>query len=196
MSCTVAGFKTAHTANLSVLNNAFVDNIANGYWCDLGCTNGTISGNAVSGSYDGIFYEVSSKATITNNYVEKSHKGIRVSGSDRVSITGNTLVDNTWQLTVYDDRRSSSTDAYSAGLGLTWNTTNLVIDNNRITAGARTTKLLEMNATAQVASPGMFAKLAGNSNSGNQTMMWCPSDNRCSSYSTISAWRAVSGLGF
>ena len=39
-------------AHLKVIDNAFVDNVANGYWCDLGCTNGTITGNAVSGSFD------------------------------------------------------------------------------------------------------------------------------------------------
>ena len=196
-SCTVAGFKTAHTANLSVLNNAFVDNNnANGYWCDLGCTGGLISGNAVSGSFDGIFYEVSSRGTITGNYVEKSHKGIRVSGSDHVTITDNELVNNTWQLTVYDDRRSSSTDAYSAGLGLSWNTTNLVIGNNDITAGSQTEKLLEANATAQVASPQMFSKVTGNQNAGNQTMMWCPANGSCKTYGTIAAWKAASGLSF
>jgi poly(beta-D-mannuronate) C5 epimerase len=197
MSCTVAGFKTAHTANLRVLNNAFVDNTnANGYWCDLGCTGGLISGNAVSGSFDGIFYEVSSRGTITGNYVEKSHKGIRVSGSDYVTITGNELVDNTFQLTVYDDRRSPSTDGYSAGLGLSWNTTNLVIGDNRIVAGSRTTKLLEANATAQVASPQMFSKVTGNRNQGNQVMMWCSSNGSCKTYRTIAEWKSVSGLSF
>src|SRR6187549_263035 len=60
MSCTVAGFKTAHTANLKVLDNAFVDNESNGFWCDLGCTGATISGNAVSGGNMGLYYEVSS----------------------------------------------------------------------------------------------------------------------------------------
>lgn len=197
MSCTVAGFKTAHTANLSVLNNAFVDNNnANGYWCDLGCTGGLISGNAVTGSFDGIFYEVSSRGTITDNYIEKSHKGIRVSGSDHVTISDNELVNNTYQLTVYDDRRSASTDAYSASLGLSWNTTNLVIGKNEITAGSRTTKLLEANATAQVASPQMFSRVAGNSNEGNQTMMWCPENGSCQTFNTIAEWKAASGLSF
>ena len=134
--------------------------------------------------------------TITGNYVEKSHKGIRVSGSDHVTITDNELNNNTWQLTVYDDRRSSSTDSYSARLGLSWNTTNLVIDNNQITAGSRTEKLLEANATAQVASPQMFAKVAGNSNAGNQTMVWCPKNGSCRTYGTIAEWKRASGLSF
>jgi Right handed beta helix region len=196
MSCTVAGFKTAHTANLVVKNNAFVDNVANGFWCDLGCTNATITGNAVTGSYDGLFYEVSSHALISNNYVEDSDKGIRVSGSDHVTITGNTLVDNNFQLTVYDDRRSSSTDAYSAGLGLSWNTTNLVIADNTIKGGGSTTKLLEANGTAQVASPQMFSKLADNTNSGTQVMVWCTGDNKCKTYASIADWKAASGLSF
>ncbi|MFI7589612.1 right-handed parallel beta-helix repeat-containing protein [Spongisporangium articulatum] len=195
-SCTVAGFKTAHTDDLEVYDNAFVDNNSNGFWCDLGCTNVKITGNAITGSYDGIFYEVSSKGTITGNYVEKSDKGIRVSGSDHVTISGNKLVNNNWQLTVYDDRRSSSTDSYSSGLGLSWNTTDLVIKDNTIVGGADTTKLLENNATAQVTAKQMFKTLSGNSYSGDQTMMWCPSDNKCSTYGSVQAWKSASGLGF
>jgi parallel beta-helix repeat protein len=196
MSCTVAGFKTAHSDNLKVIDNAFVDNVANGYWCDLGCTNGTITGNAVSGSFDGIFYEVSSKGVISDNYIEKSHSGIRVSGSDNVTISNNVLSDNVWQFTVYDDRRSASTDSYSASLGLTWNTTKLKLSGNEVKAGSRTVKLLEGNATAQVASPQMFSSVSGNSNSGVQSMTWCPQENKCKLYGTISEWKAASGLSF
>jgi poly(beta-D-mannuronate) C5 epimerase len=196
MSCTVAGFKTAHTANLKVLDNAFVGNDSNGFWCDLGCTGATISGNAVSGGNNGLYYEVSSGAKIENNYVENVTNGIRVSGSDHVTVTGNTLRNNKWQFTVYDDPRSPSTDAYSAGLGLTWNTTNLVLSSNTIKAGSATTMLLAANATAQVASPRMYSQAARNSVTGNEVMVWCSSNGNCKSYSTVAQWKAASGLPF
>jgi poly(beta-D-mannuronate) C5 epimerase len=196
MSCTVAGFKTTHTANLQVLDNAFVGNRSNGFWCDLGCTNATISGNAVSGGNNGLYYEVSSGAKIVGNYVENVASGIRISGSDRVTVTGNTLHDNTWQLTVYDDPRSPSTDSYSAGLGLAWNTTGLIISDNTIKGGSTTTMLLAANATTQVASPRMYAQAARNSVSGSEVMVWCSADARCKSYPTVAAWKAASGLPF
>ena len=196
-SCTIAGFKTAHTARLTVTNNAFVGNAGNGFWCDLGCTDVTVTSNAVTGGYDGIFYEVSSRGKITNNYVERADKGIRISGSDSTAVTGNMLVNNNWQLTVYDDRRSSSTDSYSAALGLTWDTTNLSLVGNTVVGGSSTTKLLESNSTAQVASPQMYNQATtGNKVSGNETMIWCSTQSTCKSYGTVAAWRTVSGLSF
>jgi mannuronan 5-epimerase len=196
MSCTVAGFKTAHTANLKVQNNAFVGNDSNGFWCDLGCTGATISGNAVSGGHMGLYYEVSSTGKILNNYVEKAEVGIRVSGSDHVTVTGNELHNNKWQLTVYDDARSPSTDSYSASKGLSWNTTHLVLTDNDITAGSTTTMLLAANATTQVASPQMYSKVASNDVSGSQVMVWCSANAKCKSYNTVAAWKAASGLSF
>lgn len=195
-SCTIAGFKTAHTDGLTVTGNAFLDNAGNGFWCDLGCTNATITGNAVRGGYDGIFYEVSSTGLIAHNYVEKADKGIRISGSDAVTVTDNTLVDNTWQFTVYDDKRSSSTDSYSAALGLSWDTTQLVVRDNVVTAGDRTTLLLASNATDQVANPQMYKDTGSNLVSGNQSMVWCAAVSTCRTYPSIKAWEAASGRTF
>ena len=195
-SCTIAGFKTAHTDNLQVLDNAFVDNASNGFWCDLGCTDAVITGNAVSGGGNGLYYEVSSRATITGNDVEGAALGVKISGSDHVTFADNLLVGNTQQFGVYDDARSSSTDAYSAGLGLTWNTTDVVLTGNTVTGTARTTMLLAANSTAQVVSAQMYATTSGNHVTGNQTMVWCTAVGACKGYPTIAAWSAVSGRGF
>jgi parallel beta-helix repeat protein len=196
-SCTVAGFKAAHTDNLTVTGNAFLGNAANGFWCDLGCTDGTVTGNAVSGAYDGIFWEVSSRGLIADNYVEKAdHGGIRVSGSDATTIRDNRVVNNRYQFVVYEDKRSSSTDNYSATLGLSWNVTGLVIRNNEIRSGSLTEKLLETSASSQVASPGMYRETTGNDVTGNEVMMWCPSASSCPTYQSITAWSKASGSGF
>ena len=152
-SCTVAGYKAAHTKRLTVTDNAFVDNASNGFWCDLGCTAAVVRGNVVRGGYDGIFYEVSSGAVIEDNVVSGADKGIRVSGSDHVVVVGNTLVDNTWQLTVLDDRRPASSDAYSLAQGLRWDTRGLVVERNVLLGGPRTAKVLALNATSQVLRP-------------------------------------------
>jgi hypothetical protein len=36
----------------------------------------------------------------------------------------------------------------------------------------------------------------GNSNAGNQTMVWCPRDGTCRTYTTIAEWKRASGLSF
>jgi mannuronan 5-epimerase len=195
--CTIAGFKTAHSAKLKVADNAFVGNASNGYWCDLACTDGVITGNAVSGGGAGLYYEVSSRATISNNYVENtSQGGIRISGSDHVTVTDNKLHNNRWQFTVYDDARSAASDAYAQALGLSWNTTSLTIKNNTVTAGSTTQMVLAANATNQVASPQMYAGVGGNKVSGNETMVWCSANNACKAYNSLAAWKTASGLNF
>ena len=66
-SCTIAGIKATRGDQMKFINNAFVDNDSTGWWCDISCSNVTVSGNAVSGStVNGMFYEISS--------VGKAHK--------------------------------------------------------------------------------------------------------------------------
>lgn len=195
-SCTIAGFKAAHTANLTVSDNAFVDNAGNGFWCDLACTDVTVTRNAISGGFDGIFYEVSSRGRITGNYVEKAHKGIRVSGSDAVVVSGNLLVDNQSQLAVYDDRRTAAGDPYAAALGLSWDTRGLQVIDNVLRGGPHTQRWLDSYATDQVASPQMFGAVSGNTLTGTQAFVWCSGDWQCRTYASLTDWTALSGLGF
>ncbi|MBK7623970.1 MAG: right-handed parallel beta-helix repeat-containing protein [Kineosporiaceae bacterium] len=195
-SCTIAGFKAAHTDDLTVADNAFVANAGNGFWCDLGCTDVVVTRNAISGGFDGIFYEVSSRGRIVGNYVEKAHKGIRVSGSDAVIVSGNVLVDNQSQLAVYDDRRSASSDGYAAALGLSWDTRGLQVIDNVLRGGPRTQRWLDSYATNQIASPQMFGAVSGNTLTGTQAFVWCSADRQCRSYASLTDWTALSGLGF
>jgi mannuronan 5-epimerase len=191
--CTMAGLKVAHTAGLTVRHNTFAANDGSGFWCDLGCTDGTITGNTVTGnSNNGLFWEVSARASITGNTVRGNGRGIKISGSDRVTVTGNVVADNGTQLGVYDDARPASTDSYSAGRGLSWNTTGAVVSGNTFAGG--TGLLLDTNRTAQVAAPGMFATLAGNTVAGTQRIQWCPSS--CTRYADLAAFAAASGFPF
>ena len=195
-ACTIAGLKMAHTANPTVRDNVFADNHGTGYWCDLGCTNGVITGNTVvNNSNNGIYWEVSSRATISDNQIDGNGRGVKVSGSDHVTITGNRFSGNRTQLGIYDDARSPSTDAYSASLGLTWDTTNTVITDNTIVGTSATTLLMETNRTAQVNAAQMIGQATGNTVSGNQTIHWCPSST-CTRYSTIAAFASATGIPF
>jgi mannuronan 5-epimerase len=85
-SCTVAGIKVAHTDNLLVHYNTFRQNVGTGFWCDLGCTDATITKNMVSlNQKHGIYYEVSSRAIVASNVIAYNWvNGIKVSGSDQV----------------------------------------------------------------------------------------------------------------
>jgi mannuronan 5-epimerase len=195
-SCTVAGYKAAHTKRLTVTDNAFVDNASNGFWCDLGCTGAVVRGNVVRGGYDGIFYEVSSGGLIEDNVVSGADKGIRVSGSDRVSVEGNTLVDNTWQLTVLDDRRSPAADRYSSAQGLTWDVSDLVVERNVLLGGPRTAKVLQVNATSQVLPAQMFRSVRGNLVEGPQVLAWCDRVGSCRDLHSVAAWSRASGQPF
>jgi parallel beta-helix repeat protein len=195
-SCTVAGYKAAHTKRLTVTDNAFVDNASNGFWCDLGCTAAVVRGNVVRGGYDGIFYEVSSGALIEDNVVSGADKGIRVSGSDHVVVVGNTLVDNTWQLTVLDDRRPAASDAYSLAQGLQWDTRELGVERNVLLGGPRTTRALQVNATSQVLPAQMFRSVQGNVIDGSAVLAWCDRPGSCRDLHSVAAWSRVSGQPF
>jgi parallel beta-helix repeat protein len=194
--CTVAGFKAAHVKNLTVSNNSFSNNDGTGFWCDLGCTNTTISGNTVaSNTNNGLFYEVSSHATISNNTITDNGKGLKIAGSDNVSIENNTFVANRTQIGMYDDPRTPATaDAYSANLGLSWNTTSTKIVNNRFDGTAKTTLLLDSNRTSQIKSPQMVRLAQGNTVSGNQKFTWCV--KACTTFSSLASFSATSGLSF
>ncbi|MEW9548165.1 nitrous oxide reductase family maturation protein NosD [Nonomuraea sp. NPDC050783] len=191
--CTMAGMKVAHTKDVVVEQNSFAGNDGTGFWCDLGCTNGQITGNTVTGNTNnGIFWEVSSVATIQGNTISGNTRGVKIAGSDRTTVTGNTFTGNATHLGVYDDARLPSSDSYSAGLGLTWDTAQTVLTGNDF-AGA-TSLLMDTNRTTQVAAPAMFGTVGGNRVTGVQTVNWCPSG--CTSYATLAAFRAATGIDF
>ncbi len=191
--CTMAGLKVAHTKDVVVEQNEFNDNDGSGFWCDLGCTDGQITANTVArNTNNGLFWEVSSTATISGNTVTGNARGLKVSGSDHTTVTDNTFTGNTTQVGVYDDARSPSSDAYSSGLGLTWDTSATVLTGNAF-ASAKTL-LMDTNHTAQVAAPAMFSTVSGNQVTGTQSINWCPS--ACTTYSTLAAFRTATGIDF
>ena len=180
----------------TVTDNTMVDSASNGFWCDLGCTAAVVRGNVVRGGYDGIFYEVSSSAVIEDNVVSGADKGIRVSGSDHVVVVGNTLVDNTWQLTVLDDRRPATSDAYSLAQGLQWDTREVVVERNVLLGGPRTTRVLQVNATSQVLPAQMFRSVRGDLIEGSEVLAWCDRAGSCRDLHSVAAWSRVSGQPF
>ena len=193
--CTIAGLKMAHTRNALVTNNVFSDNHGTGFWCDLGCTEGVITGNTVTNNANnGIYWEVSSGAVISDNDISGNGRGIKVSGSDRVTITNNRFGPNKIQIGVYDDARSPSTDTYSRELGLTWDTADVVITGNTFDASTGTSLLVETNRTNQADASDMIKQAADNRVAGTQTIQWCESS--CKKYSTIAEFAAATGIPF
>lgn len=193
--CTMAGLKVTHSASVVIEGNRFTDNDGNGFWCDEGCTAGTVTGNTASGNTgNGLYWEVSSQAVISGNTVTGNGQGVKVSGSDHVTLTRNTFRDNIVQLGLYDDPRSPSTDAYSARLGLAWNTTGTVITGNRFAGGTRTRLLLETNRTGQVDASDMVSEARNNAVSGSAAIVWC--STACTTYRTPAAFTAATGISF
>jgi poly(beta-D-mannuronate) C5 epimerase len=193
--CTMAGLKITHSASVVIEGNTFTGNDGNGFWCDEGCTAATVTGNTASrNTGTGLYWEVSSRVVISGNTVTGNGEGVKVSGSDHVTLTRNTFRDNVIQLGLYDDPRSPSTDAYSAGLGLSWNTTSIVITGNRFAGGARTRLLLETNRTGQVDAGDMVSDAGNNAVTGTVAIVWCPTT--CTTYPALLAFTAATGISF
>lgn len=195
MSCTMAGLKVTRSDRITVTGNTFNGNDGSGFWCDLGCTNGAVTDNAVErNSSNGLFWEVSSVATIANNRVVDNGRGLKIAGSDHTTVTDNTFTGNAVQLGVYDDPRLSSFDEYSEQLGLSWDTTNTVLANNFLAGTDRTDLLMETNRTEQIHAGQMFDRAAGNLVSGSQSITWCPGE--CTTYPTLDEFTAGTGIEF
>jgi hypothetical protein len=109
---------------------------------------------------------------------------------------GNTLVDNTWQLTVLDDRRPAAGDAYSLAQGLRWDTRDLVVERNVLLGGPRTTKVLQLNATSQVLPAQMFRSARANVVQGSEVLAWCDRVGSCRDLTSVAAWSRASGQPF
>lgn len=89
----------------TILNSYVSDNIGQGIWCDVGCTNGTwtVEGNTVLGNTQGgVRYEISdSGAVITGNLVEDNNTsnvpglgGIEIASSGNALVQDNTAIGN------------------------------------------------------------------------------------------------------
>lgn len=119
---------------------------------------------------------------------------MKISGADHVTVTGNAFIGNVIQLGMYDDARSAWSDAYSAGHGLSWDTTVTAIMGNSFAGGDRTSMLLDTNATAQVNAGQMLSHAGGNTASGATAVRWCP--GTCKRYATLAAFMDATGIPF
>ncbi len=200
MYCTVAGYKAAHTANSTVSDNTVRNNVGTGYWCDLGCNGTTIVRNFVEGNTNkGIFYEVSTTGVIASNVLRRNTVGLELAGTDRTAIYNNTFDRNGTHLELYDDTRLSSSDAYSGGLGLTWDTTGNTLRNN-VFAATTGGVAIDTNATSQVNAQQMLAGMDHNAyyrtSATAPLVHWCPTYGAgCPTYTSIAAFAAAADLG-
>ncbi|MDQ1650289.1 MAG: mannuronan 5-epimerase, partial [Frankiaceae bacterium] len=192
MYCTVAGYKAAHTANSTVSDNTVRNNVGTGYWCDLGCNNTTIVRNYVeNNSNKGIFYEVSTTGLIASNVFRSNTVGLELAGSDRTTIYNNTFDRNGTHLQLFDDTRLASSDSYSGGLGLSWNTTGNTLRNNLF--GATTGGVaVDTNATSQVNAGQMLVGM--DHNAYYRTSASAPLVHWCPTYPSVPAFAAASGF--
>lgn len=207
-ACTVAGFKAARADDLSVVNNTFLNNYGAGFWCDLGCTDTLIQNNSIQGNRgSGIVYETGARTNITGNWVVgtpsdggQTSAGIVVSGSEDVTINSNVIVGNIRQIGMYDTTRTpaAENETYSMNLGLTWDTVRARITNNTFVWEPLTGMLLKTLATPQVAAPGMFSQLSGNTvrNASTQVFHWERSTTDKQDYTGLTAFEAGTGWDF
>ncbi|HEY1296332.1 MAG TPA: right-handed parallel beta-helix repeat-containing protein [Chloroflexota bacterium] len=100
--------KLANVANLLFDRNE-VDHTMTGPWCDIDCTNGTISNNNVhDNSRVGIYVEVSEKVHVTGNTVTNNGEGIGSSTSAGTEIDHNTLSGNGSGIAAFSQARSDA----------------------------------------------------------------------------------------
>jgi parallel beta-helix repeat protein len=127
-----AGAKLTRTKRPYVADNAFVDNIGSGWWCDLGCTDATVLRNVARGNaVNGLYYEVSSRALIASNVVAGNRaRGLKISSSDHVRVYHNTFENNGITIGIYNDKRNPDSDSYSVQNGVRWLTSGTVLVNN------------------------------------------------------------------
>ncbi|QWF84186.1 right-handed parallel beta-helix repeat-containing protein [Amycolatopsis sp. CA-230715] len=140
-----AGMKVTHTKRPVIVDNVFEDNIASGWWCDLGCTDALVARNiARANAVNGLYYEVSSRAIIAGNVIAGNRaRGLKISSSDGVRVHQNTFDRNALDLGLYNDPRSPEVDPYSAQAGLRWLTSGTVLANNLYVQAGSGTRFVE-----------------------------------------------------
>lgn len=142
LSCAQAGVKLSHMNGATIKNNKFTNNNGQGFWCDLYCTNFTITGNYASGNTkSGIMYEVSANAIIASNVVIGSEYGVRIAGPNVKFYNNTVLSPGRMALWLYDDPRTPS------GSEIPADTTNVEVGNNILQGGTDFLQNLQGNQT-------------------------------------------------
>jgi mannuronan 5-epimerase len=198
-----AGAKVTRTKSAYIADNYFTDNLATGWWCDLGCTDATVVRNVATGNYvNGLFYEVSARALFASNVVVGNLAyGLKIASSDHVQIYNNTFDGNgANELSLYNDPRPPSADPYSQRLGLTWVTTNTVVVNNfyaepnpdhPIVVSADYKTGPHAGPFVSQADGNAYFRAAGSS--GTPLLFWSVSAGTVSSYPTLAAFAGATG---
>lgn len=130
-----AGAKITQSKDISIIDNIFEFNRANGLWLDINVRQAAIVRNIVRHNENhGIFYEISSHALIASNLVyANDHSGIAIADSAHVDLYNNTLVANGIALVIQDDGRQND-DPVEIAAGNNWEATAISSYNNFMSA--------------------------------------------------------------
>lgn len=128
-----AGAKITTSKNISVIDNHFDHNFANGLWLDLSVSNATIRRNTTEhNSGNGMFIEISAHVRVEMNFVcENKSAGIAVSESSDVWVDNNVLTANSIGFSVTDGSRTNP-DTEEHAQGITWITQGIRFTNNSV----------------------------------------------------------------
>jgi hypothetical protein len=165
-STDASGMKACHMNGFTLKNNVFQNAIvAKGFWCDMACSNGVMVGNVFANNDDsGLFYEISNTGIIASNLIVGNGNnpasqqagnggyGLKI-GSANTKVFNNTLVDNKFDVLIYDDARSPNVDGWTdAGP----DTVNVQFVNNIVSGGTSMVSAWRTNTTAISTGPNTF----------------------------------------
>ncbi|MEQ8824557.1 MAG: right-handed parallel beta-helix repeat-containing protein [Filomicrobium sp.] len=138
-----AGAKLTSSRNLSITDNVFEGNRANGLWIDIDVSGVTISRNVFKHNVrHGLFYEISSHGIIASNVMRKNKEaGIALSNATHVRVYHNTIVGNRYGLLIQDDDRVNR-DALEIARGNTWVSGATTFRRNIVSTGGQKDGLL------------------------------------------------------
>lgn len=190
-----AGIKVTRTKRPYVARNVFRDNNANGWWCDLGCSDAVVVGNLAAGNRgSGLFYEVSTHAVIASNVLAgNSRLGLKIASADNVRVVNNTFVGT--QLGVYNDPRDSDSDAYSAGQP--WVSTNTTLLNNLMVGGGMFVDTADYKDPPRMDAGQMIVRSDGGfyarTDASAAFVSWWRSPSDVDTYASLADWRSATG---
>jgi parallel beta-helix repeat protein len=163
-----AGLKMAAMTGLTIDGNEVDANDGPGLWCDLDCTDTTLSNNRVHHNKRyGISYEISQGARIFGNVVWENGWGLREWGWG-----AGILVQNSTRTEVYDNTVAWSADGISVieqNRELINSVTNVTVHDNTIVAADNTFALAWLSDYSPYR---LFQTASGNS--GDRNRFWFP----------------------
>jgi parallel beta-helix repeat protein len=132
-------FKIGRSRDVAVVDSAFIDNFGQGPWFDESVYNIRFTGNDVIGNTgNGVVLELSDTAIVADNVVaDNALTGIYVINTGNAQLWNNTVVDNTRNINITQDRRRAATATTGhdprqpkPDPTMPWITRNTVVANN------------------------------------------------------------------